>query len=122
MSRYLITRPVGRVAYVTYRESKHDARAGRTIGATLDPDTAAMRLDYPLGDSQSHARPGWLSPAADVPVARRAEELVEDALAQLRRDAPPLVLDRNADRVALGRRGQGADGRPRLRILRRVID
>jgi hypothetical protein len=79
--------------FITDRHSEGDARA-QPGGPALHPDAPAVRFDDAARDSQSHSQ------SSRPPQTRRAlgggaEELVENALAQLRRYPAPFFMIRS---------------------------
>src|SRR4029079_17366919 len=71
----------------------------------LDPDVAAMRLDHPLRDEKTQARPAFRA-------ARDPKELLEQPRLVALRDAGPAIGDLETDPRRRGgamRSGLGAD-------------
>src|SRR5215470_3905620 len=79
--------------FVADRHGESDASA-HAAGPALHPDAPAVRLDDAARDGQSHSEAPRPSQARRA-LGGRAEEFVEDALAELRRYAAPFVFHRD---------------------------
>src|SRR5262245_20819744 len=76
--------------FVTNRYGESDACSGAP-SAALHPDAPAVRFDDAARDGQAHSQPSRPSQTSRA-IARRAEEFVENALAQMRRYPTPFIL------------------------------
>src|ERR1043166_1436707 len=91
-------------------DGQREDEARAAARGVFDADVTAVGLDDAARDCQPHPRAGRPEARGGDAGCVRAEELVEDALAQARGHARPFVLDRDLDHVALAPAGPAAGG------------